>query len=374
MMKPTSPADSESRATDFGVNTPDLLAVVRRAGRHQQDLVARLQRSLHHAHQHDDADVIVEPGIDDERLQRRVRIARRRRDSGDHRLEDVVDAFARLRAREKGIVRGDADNVLDLLDHAVGLRRGKIDLVQHGDDGHALLDRRVAVRHRLRFHTLRRVDDQQRAFARRERARHLVREVDVPRRVDQVEVVALAVARLVRQRRGLRLDRDSALALEIHRVEDLLAHLARREAAAALDEAVCQRRLAMVDVGDDRKVADELHVSRRRSGKPKQRGTGIVPLLARIMLNFSGFSPRARPRTGARDRRATPPRPARVEPVVAYLLAGGGVAGEEHRAPDRHRRARARGWRRRRPTTIVTPSASGERASPPRASRRRDGK
>ena len=57
----------------------------------------------------------------------------------------------------------------------------------------------------------------------------------------------------------MRLDRDATLALELHRVEDLLLHLALGEAAADLDQPVCQRGLAMIDVGDDREVADSLH-------------------------------------------------------------------------------------------------------------------
>ena len=78
-----------------------------------------------------------------------------------------------------------------------GLGRRQVDLVQHRHDLDALLDRRVAVGDRLRLDALRRVDDQQRAFAGGERARHLVGEVDVARRVDQVEAVGLAVARRV---------------------------------------------------------------------------------------------------------------------------------------------------------------------------------
>ena len=58
----------------------------------------------------------------------------------------------------------------------------------------------------------------------------------------------------------MRLDRDAALALEVHRVEDLRFHLARLERAGDLEKAVCQRRLAVVDVRDDREVADETGV------------------------------------------------------------------------------------------------------------------
>jgi hypothetical protein len=77
--------------------------------------------------------------------------------------------------------------------------------------------------------------------------------------IDEIQVVGLSVARSVLQRRGLRLDGDAALTLQIHRIEHLLRHFALRQATAALDETVRERRLAVIDVGDDRKIADVLH-------------------------------------------------------------------------------------------------------------------
>ncbi len=84
----------------------------------------------------------------------------------------------------------------------------------------------------------------------------------MPRGVDQIELIDLPVARLVLQRRSLGLDRDAALALEVHRVEDLRLHLTVGQAAAALDQAVGQRRLAVVDVGNDGEVSNVLHTPR----------------------------------------------------------------------------------------------------------------
>ena len=78
-------------------------------------------------------------------------------------------------------------------------------------------------------------------------------------RVDQMQLVHLAVACLVFQRGGLRLDGDAALALQIHGVKHLRLHFTRRQTAAQLDDAVCQRRFAVVDVGDNGKVADVFH-------------------------------------------------------------------------------------------------------------------
>jgi len=73
----------------------------------------------------------------------------------------------------------------------------------------------------------------------------------VARRVDEIQLVLAAIAGTVTERHALRLDGDAALAFDIHRVEDLRAHLALAEATAMLDEAVGERRFAVVDVGDD---------------------------------------------------------------------------------------------------------------------------
>ena len=80
------------------------------------------------------------------------------------------------------------------------------------------------------------------------------------RRVDQVQLVGLAVTRREEHPHGLRLDRDPPLALELHRVEHLRAHHARIDRMRELEDAVGERRLAVVDVGDDAEVADVLLV------------------------------------------------------------------------------------------------------------------
>ena len=69
----------------------------------------------------------------------------------------------------------------------------------------------------------------------------------------------LAVVGVVGEPDGVRFDRDAALALEVHRVEHLRLHLAFLETAAELDEPVGQCRFAVVDVRDDREVADQFH-------------------------------------------------------------------------------------------------------------------
>ena len=159
--------------------------------------------------------------------------------------------FAGLGRDAHDVLGGDAEDGLDLHRVAVGIGRRQVDLVQDGDDLEVVLEREVAVGQGLRLDALRGVDDEDDAFTRGERAADLVAEVDVAGRVDQVEDVAVPLDPDV-----LGLDRDAPLTLEIHRVEVLLAHVARLNSAGDLEDAVGERRLAVVDVGDDREVAD----------------------------------------------------------------------------------------------------------------------
>src|SRR4051812_3072930 len=52
----------------------------------------------------------------------------------------------------------------------------------------------------------------------------------------------------------MRLDRDAALALQRHVVEQLLFHVAAAHGAGQLQQPIGERALAVIDVGDDREV------------------------------------------------------------------------------------------------------------------------
>jgi len=77
----------------------------------------------------------------------------------------------------------------------------------------------------------------------------------VPRGVDQVELVGLAVTGGIGQGDGLALDGDAALALQVEPVQELVLELALAHHPAVLDQAVGQGGLAVVDVRDDAEVA-----------------------------------------------------------------------------------------------------------------------
>jgi hypothetical protein len=219
--------------------------------RHQTNLHLRPQHAVDDADDDDDAAVGVVPGVEDQRLQRRVRVADRRMKALDDRFEDVLDARPFLGAGQDGRAAVETDDVFDLTLALVRLRARQVDLVDDRNDLEVVLDGEIGVGERLRFDALRRVNEQQRALAGRQRACHLVAEIDVTRRVDQVEHVGLAVSCRVVQSNRVRLDGDAALALEVHGIENLSFHLARLQGAGEFEESVRQRRLAMVDVRDD---------------------------------------------------------------------------------------------------------------------------
>ena len=193
----------------------DLEDLVLRAGGHEADLHVAPDRALHHAHEDDDAAVGVILAVEDERLQRRVRVALRGGDIVDDAVEHGLNVDALLGADLRRVERGDADDVLDLGFGAVRVRHGQIDLVDDGQDLEIVVEGEIGVRERLRLDALRGVHDQHRALAGRERPADLIVEVHVARGVDQVQRIGLAVSRVV-QTHGAGLDRDAALALELH--------------------------------------------------------------------------------------------------------------------------------------------------------------
>src|SRR5690606_30129634 len=154
------------------------------------------------------------PRVDQQGAQGGVAVAFGGRDLGDDRFEDFGDADARLRAGEHGFGGVDADDVLDLDADFLGLGGGEVDIVADRHDLVVVLDRLVDVGEGLRFHALRGVDHQQRAFACGEAAGDLVGEVDVAGGVHQVQFVGLPVRRGVVEPHRLGLDGNAPLALD----------------------------------------------------------------------------------------------------------------------------------------------------------------
>ena len=200
--------------------------------------------------------------VEDESLDRGRGVALRGGDALDDRLEDLGNPGAVLGAREDHLLARDRQDVLELLDDRVGIGRRKVDLVEHRDQRQVLAEREVDVGERLRFDALGRIDDEDRAFACLEAVADLIREVDVPRGVDQVQAVGQPILRRVLETDGAGLDRDALLALEVHRIEDLARHLAPVDRVGQLEQPIREGRFAVVDVRDDREVAEAILADR----------------------------------------------------------------------------------------------------------------
>ena len=94
--------------------------------------------------------------------------------------------MAEISTASRGI---EPDHILDLLADALGLGGRQVDLVEDRDDLVIVVDRLIDIGERLRLDALARIDHQQRAFAGRQAADHLIGEVDMAWRVDQVELI-----------------------------------------------------------------------------------------------------------------------------------------------------------------------------------------
>ena len=232
--------------------------------------------AVDHPHVGDHAAVLVELGVEDQGAGRGRRLALGRRHAGDDRLQHLDHPLPGLGRDRDRVARIAAEQVGDFRRDPLRLGARQVDLVHHRDQLQPVLDRQVGVGDGLRLDPLGGVDDEQGALAGGEAARDLVGEVDVAGRVDQVQVVGLTVGGLVLDPHRLRLDRDPALALEVHRVEHLGLHFLRVDGAGDLEDAVGQGRLAVVYVGDYREVADVVHAG-AEYGRLASRVLGYQP-------------------------------------------------------------------------------------------------
>ena len=347
---------------------PDVVDLGLGSGLHRANRLALGERPVDHPDVRDHAAVLVELGVEDQRPRRRVGVSARRRHAGDQLVEHVGYALAGLGADPSDAVSGLAEELRDLLGHALGLGTGEVDLVQAGDQLEPRVDRQVGVRDRLRLDPLARVDHEQRTLARRERPRHLVGEVDMAGRVDQVQLIRLTIAGFVKHPHRLRLDRDPALALELHRVEHLGAHRSRVDGVGQLEDAVGQRRLAVVDVGDDREVADVSLVGHVFRGYYGAAGGALLPgvqtrvrtavgaapadrrraaadlvheALERLGHSPSSLARRGRPRRSRAARRRSQPRRSTCDPACPSSRRAGRATARTRRASARPRSRRS---------------------------------
>ncbi len=254
----------------LGRDDTDLEELVRRLGRHHQDLFARVEVAVHDAHVGHDTAVRVIHRVEDHRPRRGIGVAHGCRQVADDLVQQRLDAEAGLARHLQTVLGLAADQTRELLGILLRLGGGQVDLVQHRNDREVVLHRQIEVRQRLGLDALGGVHEQDRTLAGSQRSRYLVGEVHMARRVDHVQAVG-GLVDLPRHPHGLGLDGDATLALDVHPVEVLGAHRAGVNYPGDLQHPVSQGRLAVVDVGDDAEVPDEV----RRRRVRLQRVTGL---------------------------------------------------------------------------------------------------
>ena len=127
------------------VENTHLVRIPGLAGGLDHDLVTLAQGAFGNAHQRDHAQVVIEPGVDDQRLQRRFPVPLGGRNLADQIFQHVFHAHAALGTAPHGIGGLDADHILDLFGHPVRLGLGQVHLVQDRHHFQALLDGGVTV-------------------------------------------------------------------------------------------------------------------------------------------------------------------------------------------------------------------------------------
>ena len=227
----------------------------------QTDLLPFAQPAIDHAQQDDDAAVRVEPGIENQRAQRRIAAslwaaapgARCAPESRARRCPAWRCTSTASRASSPMIG-------FDLLANALRFGGRQVDLVDDRNDFQVVMQRQVGVGEGLRLHALGGVHHQQRAFAGLQAARNFVGKIDVAGGVDEVQLVHLAVVGAIVEAHRVGFDGDAALALQVHGIEDLLHHFALRERAGDFQQPVRKRGLAVVDMRNDGEIPDEFAI------------------------------------------------------------------------------------------------------------------
>ena len=245
----------------LGIEDAHLVQAVLAVAGHEMDGLAGFHGAVHDAHQADHASVRIVVAVENQRLQRRFGVAFGCGNDTDDVLQHLKAVLAGLCAdvHRMGDVH-QADDLIDLLQHAFGLAGRQIRLVEDGEYLQFVVQRQIGVGQGLGFDALGAVHHQDRALAGGETAAHLIGEVHMARRVDEVQRIDLAVLRGVFQRHRVGLDRDAALALQVHVIQDLGLHLTLGDGVRQLQQPIRQGRLAVIDMGDDGEIADERRI------------------------------------------------------------------------------------------------------------------
>ena len=226
------------------------------SGGHHAHRLAPADGALLDAEQHHHAYIGVVLAVEDQRLKGGVGVAVGGGHVADHVLQHRLHVKSQLGGDLRRVHGGQADDVLHLLLGLHGIGGRQIDLVEYGQDLQLVLHGQIGVSQGLGLHPLSGVHHQHSALAGGQGPGDLIVEVHMARGIDQVQSINFAVLSLVKKMDGTGLDGDAPLPFQVHIVQDLVFHLPLRHGVAQLQQPVRQRGLAVVNMGNDGKVAD----------------------------------------------------------------------------------------------------------------------
>ena len=137
-----------------------------------------------------------------------------------------MHTYSRFATGQHRIVRRNSKSIFDFCTNALGFRRRKVNLIDKRNN----FEVRIHSHHRicdcLGFNTLSSVHHKHCALASSKGAGDLVREVNMTRGVNKVEMVKLTIVGAIVNTNRLTFDGDTAFALDVHRIEHLFFHIA----------------------------------------------------------------------------------------------------------------------------------------------------
>ena len=243
-----------------GREHPHLDNFRRLARGHHHYLVAAGDLPVLHPHMGDNALVGVIDRIKDQGAQGFRGAAAGRRKACHHRLEDGVGSGALLGRHKEDFVIPKAENLFQLPGHPFRLRLRQIHLVDHRNQFQVILHRQQGIGNGLGFDALAGVHHQQRPLAGGQSAGNFIAEVHMARRVNQVQLIGLPVPGLALHGHGLALNGNAPFPFQLHLVHKLGFHFLGADGAGNFQKAVGQGGLAMVNMGNDAKVADQFRI------------------------------------------------------------------------------------------------------------------
>ena len=216
------------------------------SGSHHPHSSAFLHTAVHNTAEHDHAFVGIIDRIEDKGLERSLRISLGRRDLLYDLLKDFFHILSCLGRDLRRVLCFQSDHILDLVDHTLGIRTGKIDLIDHRQDVQIMIQRKINIGKGLGLDPLSGVHHKDRAVTGRKASGYFIIKIHMSRGIYQVKNIFFSVFCLIYDTDRLGFDRNASLPLQIHIVQHLRLHLPLREQSCLLYDTVGQSGLAMV--------------------------------------------------------------------------------------------------------------------------------